>query len=296
MNLRAAAVSLLVFAALVAAALLGAGGMAAGSVLRFAVELTKVLALIGSAAAALAFDRGDYLRRAWLFTGGCYAFLLLRDLTLLHGAGGVRGRRIEYLRSGIIVLANASALIGTVMIARAWHVAGLEPPGSALSRRSAFLIAIALAVILIGPSLVVDGRGLRHGDATSIIAVASDLADALGLCLIGPVLMTALALRGGILLWPWALFTASMVSWMFYDAASAYRRFFDPESIQNPRGRGAPPLPRLRLRLPGGPGAAVRRDAPRADRRGRRRRTPVSDAQRRPLQRSPAPATLAAGD
>ena len=234
MNLRAAAVFLLVFAALVAAALLGPGETQARSVLRVAVELTKVLALIGSAAAALAFNRGDYLRRAWLFTGGCYAFLLLRDVTLLSGAPtALAGVRIEYVRSGIIVLANASALTGTVMIARAWQVAGLEPPGSALSRRSALLIAIALAVILIGPSMVVDGRGLRHGDATSIIAVASDLADALGLCLIGPVLMTALALRGGILIWPWALFTASMVSWMLYDAAGAYRRFFDPESIRS---------------------------------------------------------------
>ncbi len=234
MNLRAAAVFLLVFAALVAAALLGPGDAQTGSVLRVAVELTKVLALIGSAAAALAFDRGDYLRRAWLLTGGCYAFLLLRDVTLLHGApAAFAGVRIEYLRSGIIILANASALTGTVMIARAWQVAGLEPPGSALSRRSTLLIAIALAVILIGPSIIVDGRGLRHGDATSIIAVASDLSDALGLCLIGPVLMTALALRGGILIWPWALFTASMVSWMFYDAAGAYRRFFDPGSIRS---------------------------------------------------------------
>ena len=50
--------------------------------LRTEIELVKGLALIGCLAAALAFGRGEYLRRAWLFMGGCMFFLLLRDLTM----------------------------------------------------------------------------------------------------------------------------------------------------------------------------------------------------------------------
>ena len=48
--------------------------------LRTEIELAKVLTLVGSWAAALAFERGAYQRRAWFLVGGCMALLLLRDL------------------------------------------------------------------------------------------------------------------------------------------------------------------------------------------------------------------------
>jgi hypothetical protein len=34
------------------------------------------------------------------------------------------------------------------------------------------------------------------------------------------VLLTAIAMRGGVLTWPWALMTASLILWLLYDAVS----------------------------------------------------------------------------
>ena len=42
-------------------------------------EAGKVLALVGCVAAALAFERGDYLNRAWMLVGACYLLLLVND-------------------------------------------------------------------------------------------------------------------------------------------------------------------------------------------------------------------------
>jgi hypothetical protein len=44
----------------------------------------------------------------------------------------------------------------------------------------------------------------------------------LSLCLIAPLLLTALALRGGLIGWPWALLTTSYVAWLLYDAVLVY--------------------------------------------------------------------------
>jgi len=34
----------------------------------------------------------------------------------------------------------------------------------------------------------------------------------------GPVLVTAIAMRGGLLVWPWTLLTVSSIAWLFFDA------------------------------------------------------------------------------
>jgi hypothetical protein len=48
--------------------------------------------------------------------------------------------------------------------------------------------------------------------------VFSALGDMVSLWLIAPLLLTALALRGGLFGWPFALLTASYVAWLGYDA------------------------------------------------------------------------------
>src|SRR5438270_2647026 len=48
---------------------------------RVEIETVKALGLAGCIAAALAFDRGDYMRRAWALQGGCLLMLLVRDLS-----------------------------------------------------------------------------------------------------------------------------------------------------------------------------------------------------------------------
>ena len=50
--------------------------------------------------------------------------------------------------------------------------------------------------------------------------MVSALVDIVSLCLITPLLLTAVALRGGLFFWPWALITASRLAGVLYDAAA----------------------------------------------------------------------------
>lgn len=212
-------VPLVVAAVYVAVCLTIGGGPARRPFMRAEIETVKSLALIGCWAAAFRFDRKDYLRWAWFLSGLCYFFILLRDgIFLPHLLG--QGRGIDYLEGGVILIANISSIIGTALMARAWTVAGLEPPGTRVGRTAIIGIAIVIALAIAGPAVYVDIRNLATGTPVSLVGAASDFGDIVSFCLIAPVLLTALALRGGSLVWPWSLLTASMLGWLFYDGTS----------------------------------------------------------------------------
>lgn len=181
------------------------------------VELVKLLALFGCLAAALAFDRSDYLRRAWLFNGACLFLLLVRDLTVLAPATP------RSVQSALVIAANGCSIAGTWLMARAWHVAGLDLMESETKRRALVLAGVVLALVLGGGAIVVDVRAIARGELASLVPLASDLGDVVSLTLIAPMAMTALAMRGGVLRWPWGLFTMSLACWLFYDASNVLR-------------------------------------------------------------------------
>lgn len=183
--------------------------------LRVQIELAKGLSLTGSLVAAFTFGRGEYLRRAWLFTGGCMAVLLLRDATLVFDDSP----NLALVRGVMVVVANLSAVIGTWMLARAWKVAGIDLPGGRTAQLSVLGLAVALALALGLPGVIENAGKLVGGDPEALVWLGSGLGDIACLILIAPVLLTALALRGGRLGWPWSLLTASMFAWLLYDAA-----------------------------------------------------------------------------
>jgi hypothetical protein len=183
-----------------------------------ASEVGKVFSLAGAIIAALAFERGDYLRKAWLRYGACYVFLLANDaLALVNGAGN----GLFVARGLVVTVGNACAVWGTWMLARAWTVAGLEEEGDERRRkRTMFVGAALLSLAITGWPLFADVRLLLGGDPIAVVSIASDLGDILTLALIAPVMHTALAMRGGLLLWPWGLLTLSNCAWIAYDASS----------------------------------------------------------------------------
>jgi len=63
------------------------------------------------------------------------------------------------------------------------------------------------------------------GEVRAIVYVVSSIGDVFSLALIAPVLLTTMALRGGLLRWPWGLMTASQFGWLFYDATGTMRHF-----------------------------------------------------------------------
>ena len=180
-------------------------------------EVVKLLALVGLAAGALSFDRGDYMRRGWGLCATCYGILLVRDAWLLLAPPPV-SLAVETARALLILAANASIVTGIWTLARAWQVAGLEPPVSAGASRGILALALSASLVFAGPSLFVDARGALSGEYTRYWTVASDIGDLLALPLLAPVWFTAFAVRDGTLRWPWGLLTASLGAWLVYDA------------------------------------------------------------------------------
>jgi hypothetical protein len=187
------------------------------------VEMVKVFALAGSLTAASAFDRGDYLRRAWLVYGFCYVFLLLRDLLfgvwLDHYSGGLA----QYVEPVLVIMANSCGVIGVWMLSRTSEVAGIALPGSKERQLIARTLGVIVGLAIAGPTIYLEIGHALEGQVLPMVLVVSGIADVISLALIVPVMLTALALRGGLLLWPWGLLTASALSWLLYDFTGLLR-------------------------------------------------------------------------
>ena len=187
------------------------------SYLRVEIELVKILAMIGCGIAAFRFEKGAYLRKAWLLIGSCMALLLIRDLTLLDlGLSNLVGVQ-DLVRSFLVVLANISLVMGYWLLAQAWKVAQLNLPGTQSQRLVIVLVSILIAGMVAGPSVVDNLFNLLAADYYALTGLASSLGDIICLCLIAPLLLTALALRGGLIGWPWLLLVVSLLAWLFYD-------------------------------------------------------------------------------
>ncbi|HMI83120.1 MAG TPA: hypothetical protein VK550_03450 [Polyangiaceae bacterium] len=199
--------------------------------LRVEIETVKILGLTGSVIAALSFDRGEHLRRAWLLNGSCYGVLLLRDL--LYGVWLVRdsGELSQYLEAGMVLVANAGAVTGVWMLSRTWKVAGIALPWSPLRREIVRWVGIVVGFAIAGPSLWFSIEHAMQGQVRAIVSAVSSAGDILTLALIVPVLLTTLALRGGLLSWPWGLMTASQFGWLIYDATGTIRLFMHVEPV-----------------------------------------------------------------
>jgi hypothetical protein len=223
MKFRRLVVFPLAFALSFAVAAVAAGDAGLAAVLTAENEAGKVLALAGCLAAAFAFEGGDYLRRAWVYSGACYVLLLAGDAAGVPSfSSRLTPRHLEMAQGALVLAANAASVVGTWMLARAWSVAGLVEDDEAASSRGRLLFAAAIVVSLAitGWPLAHDVRELLAGDAGASVSIASDLGDTICLALVAPVMQTALALRGGLLRWPWGLLAASMLAWLVFDAAS----------------------------------------------------------------------------
>lgn len=105
--------------------------------------------------------------------------------------------------SALGVGSNLCQLTGVWMLSRSWKMASIVLPGG----RSGFLavgaVTAALAVLVAGPGAVESGRALAGGDLRSLVLFVSAVVDIIALCLVAPLLLTAVSLRGGLFVWPW---------------------------------------------------------------------------------------------
>ena len=187
------------------------------------IELAKLAAFVGCAAAALRFQRGDYLRTGWLLQAQCYLLILLNDVLFRAGMGLFGDASWAPMAGGATVLvANAGQLVGTVWIARVWRVAGFDLAGSPTVRRAVVAGAVTVALVSAGWLVVTSARAFGHGQTTALVDLFSAVADIGSFALIAPLVLTAVALRGGSLGWTWGLFTASLFGWLLFDATLSF--------------------------------------------------------------------------
>lgn len=184
-----------------------------------------LLAVAGTFAAASAFGSGDYLRRVW---GGLTAGALLSLMSAamrsywLHTVPDVPFTASPLLpfRMVVVVLANVATTFALVLLARTYRQSGLQPPSS--PRASALWAGTALAALAVGvPALVTEVRNLISGNsptASTVISLASTLADMTIIFMVAPILRVAYMLRGGKLAWVWWAMGLSGATWLLYDA------------------------------------------------------------------------------
>ncbi len=208
------------------------------TLLSLEVLLAKALGTFGALLGASAFERRDYMRRAWLFVAGNYFALLVKDLIFgnalfIRSGDRLVGASLHFPgvdptsqasvngRAMLVIAANVLAVVGTFMLARAWRVAGLELSTGRWTQRLVLVGSIAVAVALSGYGTYAALLELPlHPSWRAASVLVSDGADMIAFALMAPVLLTALTFRGGVLVWPWALYVAGQVGWMLFDTVS----------------------------------------------------------------------------
>lgn len=186
--------------------------------------LLRILAIVGCVAAATVFERGEHLRRAWWLLGLGAILILVRDvlrLPMIDVPSEGRGFGPVMVRS-LGVGSNLASLAGLALLAFTWKKASVSLPGGRWAAVAVTLVAIALALVLGGPPALKQAQNLAAGNEGALILLVSAAVDILAFALLAPLLLTALAFRGGTIFWPWALLSANIFCWLLYDAAATH--------------------------------------------------------------------------
>ncbi len=188
---------------------------------RLELAASEVAGLAGCFIAASAFERSDYLYRAWAYNAVCFLFIFVSDGSRFPVFDGILGggAPADLFRGSISLIGNVFAVIGAWLFGRAWSEA--ELPGAERTRKRAYVAAAVVAFGFAGEPLVNDVMAVWFGDRAALVNVASEIGDIGSLCAMAPVLPVAFALRGGRLAWPWSLLGASMLAWLAFDGAVA---------------------------------------------------------------------------
>ncbi len=191
---------------------------------RAATLFSYTAAVVGALVGAASFGRGDRLRWAWLLLAS-YALIGVGKV-LLWGSPRHVGPPMGLLpqtqtpwTSGVAtILLNVFCVVGLALFARVWHGTGLTPPWRGRATLAAFVVALAAGGLPVWRDIhmIASGQYLRVG------GLASSLGDIAAITLMGPVLVTAIAMRGGLLVWPWTILTISCVAWLGFDAVQLF--------------------------------------------------------------------------
>jgi hypothetical protein len=160
------------------------------------------------------FSPGDRLFVCWLMIGAAYMVSGVRHGVRLLGTTVMPGLALPDLAGNAMIIAqNALIALSLLLFVLAWRATGLTTPGSRATQIGSILAGIAVAVVVGGYPLL---KGLQSS-ATNPALVISTIGDMIGIALIVPLALPALAMRGGLLMHTWMYLAASEVAWLLYD-------------------------------------------------------------------------------
>jgi len=184
--------------------------------------LPYLVAAVGALVGALAFTREDRMLWAWLSISVANVVgtltVLVTQAPPLHTlvtaplsdtaqAAGISGT----------VLLNVFTVIGLVMFGQAWRSFAPRPAWYPAATAAAF----ALGALVAGPSVVHGLRLVANGEGRDQWAgIISSVGDLTSITMIGPLAVTAIRMRGGSLVWPYALLTLGTLCWLAWDAST----------------------------------------------------------------------------
>ncbi len=166
------------------------------------------------------FAPGDKLFASWLFVGIGYTLSTIRYSIRLIGM--LRGADLPIPRPALdamLILQNLAIAIALFLFVRAWTTTGLASLESRGTRTGLIVLGIAIALVVGGYPLI-EGFQTRNADTVLLISTAGDV---VGIALIVPLALSAMALRGGLLMHTWLYLALCEFFWLLYDVWLAVR-------------------------------------------------------------------------
>ena len=171
--------------------------------------VTSFSALLTSAK----FSTGDRLLLCWLFVGAGYLLSAVRHGTRLYAYLDPSVVLPPVAANTLLILQNVFIALALLLFVLAWRATGLTAPLSPGAQMLSLFGGIAVGVLAGGYPLM---KALTTTNADPVLLV-STLGDIVGLSLIVPLALPALAMRGGLLMHTWIYLAASEVAWLAYD-------------------------------------------------------------------------------
>ncbi|MFL6246382.1 MAG: hypothetical protein ACJ74H_10190 [Thermoanaerobaculia bacterium] len=180
-------------------------------------RLLLVLALVATGISgfltASKFSSGDRLLKSWLFIGLGYALSAVRHGTRLAGYFDPAIALPNTVGNVLVIAQNIAIALALLLFVLAWRATGLTAPISRRAQITSTILGIAVAVIVGGFPLV---KALTSAEPNPVLLI-STAGDIVGLSLIVPLALSALAMRGGLLMHTWVYLAASEAAWLLYD-------------------------------------------------------------------------------
>ena len=180
---------------------------------RFLLVLAVIATSFSAFLTSAKFSAGDRLLVCWLLVGVGYFLAAVRHGVRLASYLDSSVALPPTVNSALAIAQNVAIAIALLLFVLAWRATGLTAPMSTTAQTLSILAGIAVAVLVGGYPLM---KALTTTNANPILLV-STLGDIVGLSLIVPLALPALAMRGGLLMHTWIYLAASEVAWLLYD-------------------------------------------------------------------------------